>query len=225
MKGWSNPITKDNMMFAYTSENKALFVMIVAVLLFGGIAYLSWSKQVDQPDPTACSQEAKICPDGSAVGRTEPKCEFAPCPKNPDNNGWKAFTDTASGISFSYPETLLTKYIDIVDWPPHVQVLNDAFTCTEAGTEIARTGKTEKRIVDNRTYCVTTATEGAAGSIYTQYAYAFPKDAKTIIFTFSLKAVQCGNYDEPKKTECEDEREFFDLDRIIDRIVFTTRLQ
>jgi len=28
----------------------------------------------------ACTMEAKICPDGSAVGRSGPKCEFAPCP-------------------------------------------------------------------------------------------------------------------------------------------------
>jgi putative hemolysin len=28
----------------------------------------------------ACTMEAKICPDGSAVGRTGPNCEFAPCP-------------------------------------------------------------------------------------------------------------------------------------------------
>ena len=28
----------------------------------------------------ACTQEAKLCPDGSYVGRTGPNCEFAPCP-------------------------------------------------------------------------------------------------------------------------------------------------
>jgi hypothetical protein len=28
----------------------------------------------------ACTAEAKLCPDGSAVGRTGPNCEFAPCP-------------------------------------------------------------------------------------------------------------------------------------------------
>ena len=30
--------------------------------------------------PVACTLEAKICPDGTAVGRTGPNCEFAPCP-------------------------------------------------------------------------------------------------------------------------------------------------
>ncbi len=30
--------------------------------------------------PKACTMEAKICPDGSSVGRTGPNCEFTPCP-------------------------------------------------------------------------------------------------------------------------------------------------
>lgn len=30
----------------------------------------------------ACTMEAKICPDGSAVGRQGPNCEFSPCPGN-----------------------------------------------------------------------------------------------------------------------------------------------
>jgi hypothetical protein len=33
------------------------------------------------PTQKACTLEAKICPDGSSVGRTGPNCEFAPCPQ------------------------------------------------------------------------------------------------------------------------------------------------
>ena len=29
----------------------------------------------------ACTEEAKICPDGSSVGRVGPDCNFAPCPQ------------------------------------------------------------------------------------------------------------------------------------------------
>lgn len=32
------------------------------------------------PQQTACTLEAKLCPDGSYVGRTGPHCEFSPCP-------------------------------------------------------------------------------------------------------------------------------------------------
>jgi len=35
---------------------------------------------VSTPAAVACTLEAKICPDGSSVGRTGPNCEFAPCP-------------------------------------------------------------------------------------------------------------------------------------------------
>ena len=32
---------------------------------------------------TACTQEAMLCPDGTAVGRTGPNCEFEKCPNIP----------------------------------------------------------------------------------------------------------------------------------------------
>ncbi len=33
--------------------------------------------------PTACTLEAKLCPDGSYVGRVGPNCEFSACPIKP----------------------------------------------------------------------------------------------------------------------------------------------
>lgn len=33
-----------------------------------------------EEDGVACTMDAKICPDGSAVGRVPPTCEFAACP-------------------------------------------------------------------------------------------------------------------------------------------------
>ncbi|MEK7625591.1 MAG: hypothetical protein AAB467_04585, partial [Patescibacteria group bacterium] len=35
---------------------------------------------ITQTDNVACTMEAKLCPDGSAVGRSGPNCEFAKCP-------------------------------------------------------------------------------------------------------------------------------------------------
>jgi len=37
-------------------------------------------EQVSGPDETACTLDAKLCPDGSSVGRIPPECEFAACP-------------------------------------------------------------------------------------------------------------------------------------------------
>ena len=113
---------------------------------------------------------------------------------------------------------LTTEYIHTVDWPPRVAVVNMPFTCTEAGLETDRAGRTERRMVDNRVYCVTAESEGAAGSIYTNYAYATKKNRTVYIFTFSVRSVQCANYDEPNKTSCEHERETFYLDGIVDKM-------
>jgi hypothetical protein len=38
-------------------------------------------KDTANPDgATACTEEAKVCPDGSSVSREGPDCEFAACP-------------------------------------------------------------------------------------------------------------------------------------------------
>ncbi len=51
---------------------------ILALFVLAGIAaFVLVSPSVSQP--TECTTEAKICPDGSAVGRTGPNCEFASC--------------------------------------------------------------------------------------------------------------------------------------------------
>lgn len=132
---------------------------------------------------------------------------------------WKAFIDDTNGISFHYPESLPSKYISTVDWPPQIAILDEPFTCTEAGSEMARAGRTEKHVVGDQTYCVTKESEGAAGSIYTNYAYAAQVGSEVMIFTFSLRAVQCGNYDKLQKSECEIAQESFDLDSIMHRLI------
>jgi len=128
-------------------------------------------------------------------------------------------TPTTSTVNFQFPETIASEYVSTVDWPPQVQTLNEPFTCTEAGVEFDRAGKTEKHIVNGRTYCVTTVSEGAAGSIYTQYAYAFEKNSQTVIFVFTLRFPQCVNYDEPEQRACKNDQAVFDLDNKVDTIV------
>lgn len=142
------------------------------------------------------------------------------------DTNWKTATDMKSGVSFDYPESVLAQYIHTVDWPPKVQWTHEAFTCVEAGTEIAGAEKTEKRMVDDRVYCVTKQSEGAAGSVYITYTYVSAvKNNGTIVVTFTLQAVQCANYDDPQKTACEQEREAFDLDSTIDRIVQSVKIE
>jgi hypothetical protein len=50
----------------------------ILVLIVGGIFFVI--HQAEPVSNVACTMEARVCPDGSYVGRTGPSCEFAPCP-------------------------------------------------------------------------------------------------------------------------------------------------
>lgn len=52
------------------------FVVLVIVIVLGWYSYTRFSPEFSR----VCTEEAKVCPDGSAVGRTGPNCEFAECP-------------------------------------------------------------------------------------------------------------------------------------------------
>ena len=56
------------------------FVVTLSIIAFV-IAVATQNTQ-----PKACTEEAKLCPDGSAVGRVPPNCDFAPCPTNITNS-------------------------------------------------------------------------------------------------------------------------------------------
>lgn len=89
--------------------NKIGLVVGVGVGIIAiGAGFLFFYPQA-QPKVVACTMEAKMCPDGSSVGRTGPQCEFARCPTptmiwNFESKG----EDTVTGI----PHTEVTLAIN-----------------------------------------------------------------------------------------------------------------
>jgi hypothetical protein len=187
-----------------------ILLALAFIVVIGGGAYLYFSKDkaATEEEQVYCTQEAMECPDGSYVGRQGPNCEFAACPGASD---LKTYNDSATGASYKYAD-LSTKYISTVEWPPKVTVTNKPYTCVE------RTGVTSSQTINGHEYCVTKTVEGAAGSTYTDYVYAFGKDGKTVSLSFNLRSVQCGNYNDPEKTACEKERAAFNPDTLADQM-------
>ncbi|MBU1563659.1 hypothetical protein KKF83_01115 [Patescibacteria group bacterium] len=123
-------------------------------------------------------------------------------------------------LIFRYPENLSTNYISPQEWPPKLLIIDDTeFSCEEGGLGInGRSGMTIQKKINNIVYCIESVSEGTAGTFYTNYTYTFLKDSKLVKLSFTLAYPQCDNYDDPQKTECEQERQIFDLDILINRI-------
>ncbi len=60
-------------------QNKNITIAIIVLVLIVGFALLS--KKISPVPGKACTMEAKLCPDGTAVGRSGPNCEFSACPE------------------------------------------------------------------------------------------------------------------------------------------------
>lgn len=120
----------------------------------------------------------------------------------------------------SSPVTLNTNYISSVNpWPPQVTFTDGTTSCNETGGDITQNNITAKKLIKGKMYCVTTQSEGAAGSTYTTYTYSLDMGSKTVSTSFVLRFVQCMNYDEPKQTECKNERSSFNADSLADTII------
>lgn len=61
-------------------------IFIIVVFVVGAVLYVynpspnEYGNGPEEPEQVFCTQDAKLCPDGSYVGRVPPSCGFAACP-------------------------------------------------------------------------------------------------------------------------------------------------
>lgn len=60
-----------------------ILIIALVIILFGTLGFVIFKKypSSNSSSQILCATDAKVCPDGSAVGRDGPKCEFAACPE------------------------------------------------------------------------------------------------------------------------------------------------
>ncbi len=61
--------------------NKLEIISIIVILIISFTFFYT----IFKPKPNACTEEAKICNDGTAVVRVGENCEFQPCPDVEEN--------------------------------------------------------------------------------------------------------------------------------------------
>lgn len=66
--------------------NKTYFLIAVVIVIVAAVTGGILLTGKKSAEPFACTAEAKLCSDGSAVGRVGPNCEFAACPGEDNQN-------------------------------------------------------------------------------------------------------------------------------------------
>ena len=111
-----DPNIQNNLIPAEPKKSRKIWFMylgIAIVVLLSASAYGTsyyWQKS----QPKVCTQEAKLCSDGSSVGRTEPNCEFAACPSASPSSSvvadatadWQTYRNDKYGFEVKYPSAL-----------------------------------------------------------------------------------------------------------------------
>lgn len=82
--------------------NKKFIYYFLIVVVIGSLPIgVSLLRSRTKPAIQACTLEVKICPDGSSVGRTGPKCQFTLCPIkiNTSTSSLETFTATSTKLA------------------------------------------------------------------------------------------------------------------------------
>ncbi|MFA7245216.1 MAG: hypothetical protein WC070_03505 [Candidatus Magasanikbacteria bacterium] len=173
-----------------------------------------------------CTADAKMCPDGSYVGRVAPDCEFEACPEvisSSTNEGFLPEVNNSfdaviweevnkNNLIYQVPKEIGGfNFVKLNDFPTEVKLLDEKFSCEEEGDT--------KKIINSTTYCVNVFSEGAAGSIFDTYNYTTSfSDNKVLEIVFTVIFPQCMNYDGLRAEDCIQEEKDFNIDYLIGRV-------
>ena len=73
------------------------YVLILLLSVIGAL-YIYTQNKDKVSEEIACTMDAMICPNGSAVGRTGPNCAFAPCPTSPTVDDIQVHIDSKANL-------------------------------------------------------------------------------------------------------------------------------
>lgn len=165
-------------------------LIIVAVVLVGGIVYLNMKYSADESGST-----------------TPPPAGTLPPPTG----------STIDDFSVQFPNVRSEGNYFTQDWKMKVE--SKSFSCVEqAATTPGDTG-VYSVTTNNRNYCFYYVSGGgAAGTSYGEYKYVGERYGKLISISFTLGMINCGVYDNPRKSVCESEQKKLNLESIIDQV-------
>ena len=141
--------------------------------------------------------------------------------------GVKHLYTEEGNIESNLPDSFKASYISFQNYGSNVfnveeypklesWVENSEIECDETPLESSLPLRISKRQVNGQKYCIGASSEGAVGSVYTQYAYTTVIEDNVYLVQFVARYPNCSNYPDKERGECEAERENFNLDNLVD---------
>ncbi len=134
----------------------------------------------------------------------------------PDTNAGSSGGDNQPIFSQAVPDWG-TNYMSLSDWRLEAIDSLAPLDCQVSDQSSSQNERAALREINGTEYCIKAISEGAAGSVYTAYTYTASARQKMISLSFVARYPNCSNYDEPRRSACDNERKSFSLDQAVDQ--------
>lgn len=215
---------KGNLMLAIAVVVGFTVVIITGLYLIYDKSLFIKEKEQKQENTVVCAQDAKVCPDGSSVGRIGPNCEFADCPVVVDQTaGWQTYRNNEYGFEFKYPEKLNSKFFSLLEPQAIISNQQDEENIKDGyymGSVMSPNPlKKEKVLINNMEFCVLQTYDAGAGSGRKYYFYTVFRNGNYFTIGYIIgQPNSCGNYyDTPNYEPCEEE--FKNYQNIVEKLI------
>lgn len=166
----------------------AVTILLVIVFFYAktalGIESINWGWFIGQreAEEVSCTQEAMLCPDGSAVGRVGPSCDFAPCPTPSAGSDMPGLVSVESPMTTTLSKAAKTLGVTVTP----LKIVEDSrcpidVQCIQAGTvRVEATIKEGSAAEKTVTFILGTAVKISDGSVTLSDASPAPQSKTTI---------------------------------------------
>ena len=124
-------------------KNIIIYILVLVLLVIGGVFTFEYNKakieKEAEQNQAMCTTEAKVCPDGSYVGKSGPMCTFAECPAF---TATSTATTTSTNVSGTVAKLGQTVTIDGISITP-ISITEESrcptdVQCIQAGTVVIK---------------------------------------------------------------------------------------
>lgn len=194
-------------------------IALVLVVMAGALWALS-ARLAGAPGEPACTEETKVCPDGSSVGRSGPNCEFAACPVATATSTPVKPKPVQTGIAIGKSATIHGVTIGVLELVEDSRCPVDVM-CIWAGTVRVRASINamnrdftfklgEPQVIANATITLTSVVPAQKNSrqqvLASDYRFLFtvvPINGEPVACTMEAKQCPDGSYVSRSGPKCE----------------------